>query len=91
VPRTADSLLFAQNVPAPWGVGTFCVSFSPNGAVLSGLGTEEPRTRPKTDPAAATQISEALVAREVFFRRTLLMSGFPIARQMRLITHSFFH
>jgi len=58
---------------------------------LSGLGTEEATvTTGKTGPAAATQISEALVAQEVFSHRTLLKSGFPTPGQMRMITHHFF-
>ena len=77
VPRTAIPLLFAQNVPAPSGVGTFCVSFSPNGAQLSGLGTEAAaETTGKTGPAAATQISDRLGAQEVFFHRTLIKCVF---------------
>jgi hypothetical protein len=78
--------------PGAVGVGTFCVSFSPNGAQLSGLGTEEVTvTAGKTGPATATQISQALAAQEVFSHRTLLKSGFPALGQMRMITHHFFH
>jgi hypothetical protein len=50
---------------------------SPDGAFVSGLGTEEAADRPETGPAAAVQISDALSAQEVILRRTLLKSGFP--------------
>ncbi|MEV5715037.1 hypothetical protein AB0L41_14145 [Amycolatopsis mediterranei] len=89
-PHRHSSPLRAER-PGAVGVGTFCVSFSPNGAQLSGLGTEEATvTAGKTGPATATQISQALVAQEVFSHRTLLKSAFPAPSQMRMITHHFF-
>ncbi len=89
-PHRHSSPLRAER-PGAVGVGTFCVSFSPNGAQLSGLGTEEATvTAGKTGPATATQISQALAAQEVFSHRTLLKSVFPTPSQMRMITHHFF-